>query len=130
MIVADASALVDLLLDRPGAATVADALAGERAIHAPHLADTEVLHVLRRWLRGGAIPPGRALEALADLAELPLVRHAHAPLSPRVWSLRDRFSAYDATYVALAEGLEAILLTVDRRLAREARGLVEVLEAG
>lgn len=129
MIVTDASALVDLLLDRSGAATTSAALAEERVIHAPHLIETEVLHALRRWVRASEIPKGRADAALTDLAELPVVHHAHAPLNPRVWALRDRFSAYDATYVALAEVLEAKLITADRRLARGAGELVAVIEA-
>jgi len=85
-----------------------------------------VLHALRRWVLRGSVDAARAQRALDSLAELPLVRYAHRPLSPRVWSLRDRLSAYDATYVALAEGLEATLLTSDARLERGAAGLVPV----
>ena len=128
MIVADASALVDLLLDRPGAHMTRSALAGERALHAPHLIQTEVLHALRRWTGRGLIGAARAEAALADLGALPVVHHAHEPLNPRVWALRDRFSAYDATYVALAEVLRATLVTADRPLAHGARALVEVVD--
>ncbi|MGH9205136.1 MAG: type II toxin-antitoxin system VapC family toxin, partial [Acidimicrobiales bacterium] len=59
-----------------------------------------------------------AQEALADLTDLPLVRYAHAHLVSRVWSLRESLTAYDAVYIALAEALEAPLLTTDRKLAR------------
>ncbi len=128
MIVADASALVDLLLARPCAVRIARALQPEPLIHAPHLVDTEVLHALRRWVRAAELTDERAREALADLAALPMARHPHAPLSDRVWSLRERLSAYDATYVALAEGLDATLVTADGRLARGAAGLVDLTD--
>ena len=124
MIVLDASALVELLLDRPGAARTVAAIGDRRSLHAPHLLDTEVLHVLGRWVSRGWLAPPRAAFALRDLAQLRLVRHAPAPLSARVWTLRDRFTAYDATYVALAEVLDATLVTGDGRLARGAAELV------
>ena len=100
-----------------------------RAIHAPHLADTEVLHTLLRLVHREWLSPSRAKLALDDLTDLRLVRHAHAPLGERVWALRDRLSAYDATYVALAEALEATLVTGDTRLARGAEALVPILDA-
>jgi predicted nucleic acid-binding protein len=118
MIVADASAVLELLLGTPAGAQVAARLAapGETA-HAPHLLDLEVAQVLRRYVRRREVPAGRAREALDDLAELPLVRFPHEPLLPRIWELRDQLTAYDAAYVALAEGLGARLLTRDRALA-------------
>lgn len=128
MIVADASALVDLLLARPAAARVADQLEPEPFLHAPHLVDTEVLHVLRHWVQASEVTVRRAQEALTDLNALPIARHPHAPLSERVWSLRERLSAYDATYVALAEGLNARLVTADRRLACGAARLVSITD--
>lgn len=127
MIVADASALIDLLLDRPAARSTREAIAGERAIHIPHLADTEITHALRRWVRATAIPEARARAALDDFSAFPLVRYDHYPLTGRVWTLRDRFSAYDATYVALAEVLECTLVTADRRLASAAAGFVPLV---
>ncbi len=128
MIVADASAIVDLLLSRRAAARIAERLESEALVHAPHLVDTEVLHALRRWVSAGELSDERAREALTDLAALPMERHPHAPLSRRVWSLRERLSAYDATYVALTEGLNARLVTADGRLARGAAGLVSVTD--
>ena len=128
MIVVDASALVDLLLARPTAVRIAQELEPETLIHAPHLVDTEVLHALRRWVRVGDLTVDRAHEALADLAALPMARHAHALFSQRIWSLRERLTAYDATYVALAEGLDATLVTTDGRLVRGAAGLVAVTD--
>ena len=61
---------------------------------------------------------GRAAGLLADLADLPIVRYAHEPLLPRVWELRENFTAYDAAYVALAEAVGATLVTCDARLGR------------
>lgn len=129
MIVADASALIDLLLDRAGAVATIEAIGERRAIHVPHLAETEVLHALRRWVAGRQLEVERAEGALEDLGELPVVYHAHSPLRERVWALRDRLTAYDATYVALAEALDATLVTADGRLARAAGELVPMIEA-
>lgn len=128
MIVADASALLDLLLRRRTADRIAASVGSELSVHAPHLVDTEVLHALRRWVARGQLRADRARIYLDALGDFPLVRYAHAPLTDRVWSLRERLSAYDATYVALAEGLGATVLTADGRLARGAAGLVEVLD--
>lgn len=88
-----------------------------QVLHAPHLLDVEVVQVLRRFERLGTIDADRAEEALADLRALRLVRHAHEPFLDRVWALRHNLSAYDALYVALAEGLPAPLVTLDRRMA-------------
>lgn len=128
MIVADASAIVDLLLGRGGAPKSSEHVVESGAIHAPHLLNTEALHALRRWVRRGQLSPERAAEAVDDLGDLPVLYHAHAPLRARVWVLRDRFSAYDGTYVALAEALGANLLTADGRLAREADSLVVTID--
>jgi predicted nucleic acid-binding protein len=129
VIVIDASALVDVLLRTPPAGAVATAIHDRGAVHAPHLVDTEVLHVLRRWVARGWLPEPRAAVALGDLADLRVVHHAHAPLRERVWALRERMSAYDATYVALAEALDAPLVTTDGRLARAAHGLIDTVDA-
>lgn len=83
----------------------------------PHLLDLEVLQVLRRFQRGGTLTDNRADEALADLADLPLIRFAHLPLVFEIWRLRDNLTAYDAAYVALAEVLDATLVTRGQRLA-------------
>jgi predicted nucleic acid-binding protein len=81
------------------------------------LIDIEVAQVLRRFLRRGDINPERGRVALQNLADLPLVRYPHERLLPRVWELRNNLTAYDAVYVALAEVLDAPLLTRDRRIA-------------
>jgi len=88
-----------------------------------------VASVWRRALRAGHLDQRRAGEAVADLAALPLARATHRLLMPRVWQLRGNLSPYDAAYVALAEALDAPLLTADARLGRapELRCVVEVL---
>lgn len=73
--------------------------------------------MIRRQSRGGALDLRRAALALTDLVELPLRRAPHRPLLARCWELRENLTVYDATYVALAEVLDAVLLTADERLA-------------
>ena len=119
MIVLDASALVELLLNTTAGRLVADRMRDPAvSVHIPHLADIEVTEALRRYAAAGDLGPDAAASALRDLRELDLERHAHEPLLPRVWELRRNLSAYDAIYVALAEVLDAPLLTCDRRLSR------------
>jgi predicted nucleic acid-binding protein len=121
VIVVDASALLELLLRTPAAETVETRLFGSaETLHAPHLIDVEVAQVFRRYVAAGEIDPERGREALADLVDLPLRRYPHDFLLPRVWDLRNNLTAYDATYVALAEVLDAALLTRDHRLATAA----------
>ena len=118
VLVADASVLVVALADDGSDGDLARArLRGER-LTLPELADLEVASVLRRQLLAGAIDARRAGFALDDLAALPARRAPHRPLLARCWELRDNLNIYDAIYVALAEALEATLLTGDRRLGR------------
>lgn len=117
-LVLDASAVLELLLNTPRAATVARAIAAARSLHAPHVLDLEVLQVLRRVHAVGRLDEARAQSALDDLAGLPLARYEHAPFSQRIWALRATHTAYDAVYLALAETLGAPLLTCDARLGR------------
>jgi predicted nucleic acid-binding protein len=122
VIVVDASALLEALLRTGTAAVVRERLFGAaQTLHAPHLIDLEVAQVLRRFASTGWIEPARCSEAIGDLSDFPLHRHQHDVLLPRVWELRHNLTAYDAAYVALAEALDAPLLTRDRRLA-SARG--------
>ncbi len=121
MIVVDASALLEILLRTPSAKAVEDRLfAPRQTLHAPHLLDVEVAQVIRRYASNGDIDSARGRLALADLADLPLQRYPHDFLLPRIWDLRNNLTAYDAAYVALAEALDAPLLTRDRRLAAAA----------
>jgi predicted nucleic acid-binding protein len=122
MLVVDASALTELILGRPAGTIVGEHLVHHRfAVHAPHLVDVEVLSALRRLVASGEATAERAGEAIADVQDLPIERYPHDILVTRIWQLRENFSAYDASYVALAEGVgdEPVpLLTADRRLAR------------
>jgi predicted nucleic acid-binding protein len=118
VIVLDASAVLELLLGSPAGLEVGARLVDSSvALHARHLIDIEVAQVLRRYVREAQLTAAEAAEAVRDLRDLNLTRHAHEPLLDRIWDLRDDFSAYDAAYVALAEMLDASLLTCDRRLA-------------
>lgn len=136
MLVVDASALVELVLGRAAEARVAEHLRAHAfELHAPHLVGVEVASALRRIVALGETDAPRAKDALTDFLDLPLERYAHEALLPRAWTLRANLSAYDATYVALAEVLDdggAPLLTADRRLARAARAHsdIEVLLVG
>lgn len=122
MIVVDASCLVDLLLQRPGDEALARRLLGMGdAMCAPSLVDVEVCNALRRLVLVGEISPSRGGEAVEDLAALRLRRYPHELLLGRIWELRANLTAYDAAYVALAESLEATLLTRDRKLASTKR---------
>lgn len=119
MIVIDASAVVDYVLWIGAAERIAQRISrpGE-AIHAPYLLDIEVAHALRRYALRGALSPARGAEAVSDLVELRVRRYPHLPLLPRIWDLRDNLSSFDAAYVALAEALDAPLVTSDAALAR------------
>jgi predicted nucleic acid-binding protein len=129
LIVVDASVLAPAVAD--------DGADGDRArnrlvherIAAPALVDLEVASVLRRAALVGRLDERRSAQALADLAALPLRRAPHLPLLARIWQLRENLTVYDASYVALAEALDALLLTADRRLgaASEITCGVEVL---
>ena len=121
MIVLDASAVVELLLDTAAGRRVA-VLIGDAAtgVHVPHLVDVEVLSVLRRFARERVIEVAEAEEAVQNLLALDLQRHSHEGLLERAWTLRQNMTPYDAMYVALAEALGAALVTCDARLARAA----------
>lgn len=119
MIVVDASALLEFLLQTSlGARVEARLFRDEDELHAPHLLDVEVVQGLRRLVRTGEVASARADEAIADLTDLDLYRHAHVDLLARAWKLRDNISAYDAMYVALAEAIEATMVTCDSPLAK------------
>lgn len=121
MIVVDASALLEVLLRTPAAPAVEQLLFDPRqTLHAPHLLDVEVVQVLRRYAAAGEIDGECGRAALADLVDFPIRRYPHGFLLPRVWELRHNLTAYDAVYVALAQALDAVLLTRDRRLASAA----------
>ena len=132
MIVIDASAEVAILLNigqdierirsriaRPG-----------ETLHVPHLFEIEILHALRSLTLRGTVPSERARLALDRLRDTRFVRYPHTALMERMWALRENLTAYDAPYIALAEALDAPVVTTDARLARASgvRAAVEVYE--
>lgn len=118
MIVLDASAAIEWLLrTQTGIKIDKRIFSPQVPLHAPHLLDVEVAQVLRRYVRDKTITAQRGQEALEDLGDLPVNRYPHDFLIPRVWELRATLTAYDAIYVALAELLDAPLLTCDGRIA-------------
>lgn len=130
MIVVDASAVLEAILcTAAGKAVEARLFEPRETLHAPHLLDVEVAQVVRRYAVNGEIDAERGRVALADLADLPVRRYPHDFLLPRVWELRNNLTAYDAVYVALAEALDAPLLTRDKRLVAAAghRARVEIV---
>jgi predicted nucleic acid-binding protein len=129
VIVLDASAVLELLLKTEGGEAVQRRIAGNQTLHAPHLVDVEVAQVLRRYCASEALDGRRAAVALQDLMALDVHRYSHEPMLGRIWELRANLTAYDAAYVALAEVLDACLLTFDARLARAPghRARVELL---
>jgi predicted nucleic acid-binding protein len=119
LIVVDASAVLELLLRTERGIRIAErALDPRERMHAPHLLDIEVAQTLRRLVLFKELHSARAELALDDYLALVIIRHGHAGLMPRLWQLRATLTAYDAVYVALAEGLGAPLLTCDGKLAR------------
>jgi predicted nucleic acid-binding protein len=116
--VLDASAAIEWLLQTSTGQRVEQQIFSQsESLHAPHLLDVEIIQVLRRLVRERVISAVRADQAITDLLDLRINRYPHFVLLPRIWQLRHNLSAYDAAYVALAEELDAILLTSDSRLA-------------
>lgn len=118
MIVLDASASVDWLLQTPPGQSIGNRIVShDESLHAPHLLDLEVSQVLRRLVHQGRLSTQRANEAMRDFLDLRITRYSHHLLLPRIWQLRHNLSAYDGAYIALAEQLRAALITRDGRLA-------------
>jgi predicted nucleic acid-binding protein len=127
VIVVDASVLTPALADDDADGDRArEHLRGEQLV-APELIDLEVVSTLRRAARAKRLDERRSAQALTDLTALPLRRVPHLPLLARVWELRDNLSAYDASYVALAESLGTVLLTADGRVKRAVGTRCEVV---
>ncbi len=119
MIVIDASALLELLLNTSAGSRISERVLGvDETLHAPHVLDVEIAQVLRRYSHQGEIDGARGAAALEDLADLPIARYPHHLFLSRIWQLRNNVTAYDAAYLALAEALAAPLLTRDAKLAR------------
>lgn len=119
-LVLDASAIVAFLV-APDAGPVTGASLLDHELHVPAICDVEVVGAIAGAVRSGALADEAAQVLLVDYVSMPLGRHLHTRTIGRCYGLRDNFTAADAAYVALAESLDAALVTVDRSLARAVR---------
>jgi predicted nucleic acid-binding protein len=115
--------MVSILLDpAPEAEPIRERIESPgESLHVPHLLNIEVLNVLRRQTLRGILAEERGATVLQDLESIRMIRYPHVPLLERIWNLRGNLTAYGAAYIALAEALDAPLVTTDTRLA-QARG--------
>jgi len=117
-VVCDASAVVAVLLDAgPDGHWATDALTGVD-LAAPSLLLFETANIIRRHELANAISTDQAVQTHSDLVDLAIEEWPYELLAPRAWHLRRNLTAYDASYVALAELLDATLVTLDRRISR------------
>lgn len=130
MLVVDASAVVCVLTDRGALGAAARSAVGSEPVAAPHLIDAEVMSGLRQENRSGGLSEAGLSAAIGDYLALPIERWASTVMVHRISELRHNLTAYDATYVALAEALDATLLTLDGRLARAPGPRCEVVLVG
>lgn len=117
MLVVDASCLYEVVADAELAEVVRRRLGADAEHAAPHVVDVEVLGVIRRDHMLGRLDRTAASQAVGDLRDWPGERFGHQPLLERAWELRTTVRSWDGLYVALAEALEATLVTLDGRLA-------------
>lgn len=120
MLVLDASAaLADVFGTGVNSASIRVRIeAPGESLHAPHLLDVEMLHALRGLVLRGDVSLARSEEVREEFASLRWSRYSHVAFLDRIWELKDNLTAYDAAYVALAEALDAPLITMDARLAQ------------
>jgi len=117
VIVIDASILANVVGDDGTDGDRAREVVAGQELSVPDLVDVEVVSVLRRRWLAKTMTARRFAAAVNDLGALPADRYPVLPFMPRAYELRANVSAYDATYVALAEQLDCALVTADRRLA-------------
>jgi len=116
-IVCDASALVALLLDNGSDGRwVTEMIAGSD-LAAPDLVEFEAANIIRRHELAGIVSTDQAAQAHADLLDLAIESWPYELLAARAWELRHNLSSYDASYVALAESIGAMLVTLDERIS-------------
>jgi predicted nucleic acid-binding protein len=128
VIVADASAIVELLLAGERAETVRSALAPHTEIHVPEHFHVEVISALRRYSIRKELGELRSAQALSALGDLRAITYPVMEMLDEIWELRDRLTAYDAAYLALAERLDVGLITLDDALAKAAGSVGRLLE--
>lgn len=119
-LVIDASAAVAALVDDGPDGRWAEELIAREALAAPHLMPVEVGNILRRASLSHQLSSDSAALAHEALQTLRVELYPYSPVAGRVWQLRANLTAYDAWYVALAESLDAVLVTLDERLIRAA----------
>jgi predicted nucleic acid-binding protein len=117
MLIVDASCLAEVVIGGRGAALIRDRLVRDVDHAAPHIIDVEVFGVIRREHLTGRLDRTAATQAVEDLEAWPGERFGHRFLLARAWELRATVRGWDAMYVALAEALDGVLITTDRRLA-------------
>ncbi len=114
----ETSALVEFLVGSDNIAERVRAAVSGEVLAAPHSIDLECASTLRGLVRGRKLPAAEAERALDVLARISLQRYGHLALLSRIWQLRHNTWPYDAAYVALAESLDAELVTVDGKFER------------
>jgi predicted nucleic acid-binding protein len=117
VLVVDTSAALNALAAADPFPQLLERLSSDSDLHAPHLIDVEFLHALRRLCVNGVLSEDRAADVRTDFRDLALIRYPHEELADRIWELRHDLTAYDAAFVALAEALDAPLVTGDGKLA-------------
>lgn len=117
MIVVDASFILYIFLDSAADPSYLNLIETKGDLIAPHLIDLEFINAIRKQLRLKLISEKRATQALADFNELVLERVATNHLNLSIWNMKDNFTPYDASYVALAEDYQIPFLTRDQKLA-------------
>ena len=118
MIVLDASAALDWLLQTPAGRRVEERIvSGRESLHAPHFIDIDITRALRRLERDGQVSFPRIDQVFEDWMDLRITRYPHDVFLPEFWYHRHSYSAREAAYLMLAKKLRATLLTRDRRLA-------------
>ena len=117
MIVVDASCLFEVVTDTERSEAIRQRMMADRDHAAPHVVDIEVVSLVRRERLAGRLDETAGALAVDDLRSWPGERYGHRALLERIWELRDSVRGWDAAYVALAEVLDATLITLDARLA-------------
>lgn len=130
MLVVDASCLYKALVGTDDAEPIRERLRTAAELAAPHVVDVEVFSVIRSEHRRGTLDRTEAAQAVEDLEAWPAERFGHRLLLPRAWELRGTVRGWDAMYVALAEALDAPLITADRRLAKASGPRCEIQVPG
>jgi len=117
MTVTDAGVWIRAIVDEEPGGPARMRLMAHASVASPALIDLEFTNVLRGLVTKNSINVRQAERALTEFIQAPIQRYAHLALLGRIWRLRANLTAYDASYVALAELLGVDLLTIDARLA-------------